>query len=188
MLRFPRNSLFPCPAGVVQEKYEEAVRDCSQAVQMHLQHQSGPEHSSSTIAADVAPNVAADVAAGVAPASAALGSLTGLSSAKGLHGWLMSLGTASQPADEGDNIPAASDALPSPTLSHSSSRWPYDARKAGQLSRLLARRGAACAHLKWYEESVWDYEGARALAALAGDVEREAQLEADVQKLKERLR
>ena len=155
---------------------------------MHLQHQSGPGGSAAAIAADVAPDVASDVAAGVAPATAALGSLTDLSSAKGLRDWLMSLGTVSQPADAVGNVPTTDfDSLPSPASSSSPFRWPYDAGKAGQLSRLLARRGAACAHLKRYEQSVWDYEGARALAALAGDVEREAQLEADVQKLKERL-
>ncbi len=61
--------------------------------------------------------------------------------------------------------------------------WPFGQARALQLSRLLARRGAAHAHLKRFEESVLDYESAAAFAGFGGESARQQELKADADKL-----
>ncbi|GAX82265.1 hypothetical protein CEUSTIGMA_g9693.t1 [Chlamydomonas eustigma] len=54
-----------------------------------------------------------------------------------------------------------------------------------QLSRLLARRGAAQGHLKCFQKGCWDYESAANLARICGDDEiRYEQLGHDAEKLR----
>lgn len=67
---------------------------------------------------------------------------------------------------------------------HGAGAWPYGVAKAQQLSRVLARRGAASAHLKGYDLALLDYGSARLLAGYGGDSVRVEQLEADMVRLK----
>lgn len=63
--------------------------------------------------------------------------------------------------------------------------WPgLDMAGAASMSRVLARRGAAYAHMKCFVESAADYGSAACLAGLAGDGPRQQQLEADAERLR----
>lgn len=62
--------------------------------------------------------------------------------------------------------------------------WPFEAAQAAGACKLLARRGAALAHLRRYGGSALDYGSAAMLAGLAGDGARQGMLELDAARVK----
>ena len=169
---------------LVLEKYEAAARDCTAALVLNLSGmdaataaalEGGLEgHASGSNASD-APAEASATPEGVAaqaPPSVGLRPIhQAISNPEegALNDWLAGFGLTD---------------TSSTTEAPGSGSWPYGLAKAQQLSRVVARRGAASAHLKRFEQSVLDYESAKMLAKIGGDEPRAEQLEIDVVRLK----
>jgi hypothetical protein len=150
------------------EKYEAAVLDCTAALKLNLE---GLKASSAT-----AHSVAEEVETGPSGRSVELDRTSAQSN------------VAASP-DEGpfrewlsvfESDGTASDNGSSATQEH---LWPFGVVKAQQLCRVLARRGAAHAHMKRFGQSMLDYESAAILAKIGGDMARALQLESDVLRL-----
>ena len=157
---------------LVLERYEAAVRDCTAALRLHLLGMDGAaETGEAATEQQRGPRDEAGEESGNVP----LGSSAMLQeSAAGIEG----------PASTAKGVSTEEGPLHDWLAGHGAGAWPYGAAKAQQLSRVLARRGAASAHLKGYDLALLDYGSARMLAGYGGDVAREEQLEADVARLK----
>eukprot|EP00798_Chlamydomonas_sp_ICE-L_P002203 gene2203-33761_t len=138
--------------AIVLERYADAVRDCDSALTLAMDS-SMSSSGSKTNAANAGPACNTGEVDQVA-----------MTLPPRIAAWTRG---SSSNCSTGDGAASVLPAVPSSS-------------QLASVSRLLARRGAACTYMKKYDEAVVDYQAAASLAQLVGDAGKAEALRADV--------